>query len=88
MGRRTLRKQAIGIPFVNEGTYVISSKKTSSDSSLWYEQIISTVTYNYAKIKYFALAKVSSDGKTLEIAIADSNYPKNIDPNSPGYRIY
>lgn len=80
----------MGMPFVNVANYVITSKRTDSEGNVWYKQTWSlTGTYDWdVKGKKFVLAKVSSDKQTLEIAINDSDYPTNVDPNSSGYLIY
>ena len=90
VGKCDLYKRVMGMPFVNVANYVVASKSTDSDGNVWYKQTWSlTGTYDWdIKGKKFVLAKVSSDRQTLEIAINDSDFPTEIDPNYSGYLIY
>ena len=89
-GKCDLYKRVMGMTFMNGAIYVIASKRTDSDGNVWYKQTCSlTGTYDWdIKGKKFVLAKVSSDRQTLEIAINDSDFPTEIDPNYSGYLIY
>lgn len=67
--------------------YTITEKWTDSDSNIWYK-IASKYKTEYTERARLGLNKIDNTGSTWEIVIAKDDYPTQIDPNHPEYRIY
>ncbi len=67
--------------------YTITDKWTDSDSNIWYK-IVSKYKPEYMERTRFGLNKISNTERTWEYIVSADDYPSQIDPNHPEYRIY
>jgi hypothetical protein len=72
--------------------YSITSKRTDTEGSVWYEQIWTAYFEYGGKLqehsRFYVLCKVSGSGKTLELIRGEAEYPATMDPENPEYRIF
>jgi hypothetical protein len=74
---------------VNQFTfqYTITDKWTDSDGNILYK-IITKYKTEYVEQTRYGLDKISNSGRTWEYVGSADDYPTQIDPNHPEYRIY
>jgi hypothetical protein len=68
-----------------EATYQVHRKWIDEKGNVWYKM---TMEYMITDSKMYCLARISAQGKTLEICIDDHDYPPEIDPNTKLYDYY
>jgi hypothetical protein len=66
------------------GSYTIIDKWTDSEGSVWYKVAWETRGGSYGGKN---LVKISNSGNTCEVAQSGTDYPTEIDPTHPNYRI-
>jgi hypothetical protein len=72
-----------------EGNYTITERRTDSEGNIWYKlKATGEVFFGKEKAKWYFLGRIGDSGKTLEYNYHPVEYPKELAPDHPSYRVY